>query len=88
MRLATSTFNINGVAEKAVLAALDDTEYTKFILESNALEMSKIKAKCQELGLNYMDSVTNFISIDVGVPNGELVQKMRERGIRISTPCY
>ena len=88
LRLATSTFNVNGVAEKAVLAALDDTEYTKFILESNALEMSKIKTKCQELGLKYKDTVTNFISIDVGVPNGELVQKMRDRGIRISTPGY
>jgi len=88
LRLATSTFNVNGIAEAAVLAALDDPEYTTFILDENEREMNRIKSKCQELGLHYMDSVTNFISIDVGLPNGEVVKAMRDRGIRISTPGY
>ncbi|HIP08561.1 MAG TPA: hypothetical protein EYG65_02390 [Rhodospirillales bacterium] len=35
-----------------------------------------------------MDSATNFISIDVGIPNGEVVKAMRDRGIRISIPGY
>jgi histidinol-phosphate aminotransferase len=88
LRLTTSTFNISGIAEAAVMAALDDTQYTRFILEENEREMNRIKSKCQELGLSYMDSVTNFISIDVGLPNGNVVKAMRDRGIRISTPGY
>ena len=88
LRLATSTFNVNGIAEAAVMAALDDSEYTKFILDENEREMNLIKSRCQEMGLRYMDSVTNFISIDVGLPNGEVVKTMRDRGIRISTPGY
>lgn len=88
LRLTTSTFNINGVAEAAVMAALDDIEYTKFILAENTREMNHIKARCRKLGLPYMDSVTNFISIDVGLPNGEIVKAMRDRGIRIATPGY
>ena len=84
----TSTFNVSGIAEAAVMAALDDVEYTQFILEENTREMNRIKAKCRELGLHYMDSVTNFISIDAGIPNGEVVKAMRDRGIRIATPGY
>ena len=79
---------MNGIAEAAVMAALDDAVYTKFILDDNEREMNRIKAKCKKLGLHYMDSVTNFISIDVGIPNGEVVKAMRDRGIRISTPGY
>ena len=79
---------MNGIAEAAVMAALDDAEYTKFILDDNEREMNRIKAKCKKLGLHYMDSVTNFISIDVEIPNGEVVKAMRDRGIRISTPGY
>ena len=88
LRLATSTFNVNGIAEPAAIAALDDPEYTKFILSENTREMGRIKEKCHDLGLNYMDSITNFISIDTGMPNGAVVAKMRKKGIRISTPGY
>ena len=88
LRLMTSTFNVSGIAEAAVMAALDDVKYTQFILEENTREMNHIKAKCRELGLHYMDSVTNFISIDAGIPNGEVVKAMRDRGIRIATPGY
>ena len=88
LRLTTSTFNVNGIAEAAVIAALDDPEYTKFILEENEREMNRIKKKCSDLGLSYMNSVTNFISIDVELPNGDVVKAMRDRGIRISTPGY
>ncbi|MEE2745862.1 MAG: aminotransferase class I/II-fold pyridoxal phosphate-dependent enzyme, partial [Pseudomonadota bacterium] len=88
LRLATSTFNVSGIAEAAVLAAIEDEKYTKFILDENFKEMERIKSKCHELGLSYMDSVTNFICIDTGVANGDIVNKMREMNIRVSTPGY
>jgi len=88
LRLATSTFNLNGVAEAAALAALEDTDYTQFILDENTKEMNRIKEGCRKMGLSYMDSVTNFISIDVGIENGPVVKAMRDRGVRISTPGY
>ena len=88
LRLATSTFNVSGIAEAAAMAALDDAAYTQMILEETVREMTRIKEACGDLGLSYMDSVTNFISIDVGRPGGEVVQQMRERGIRIATLGY
>ncbi len=88
LRLVSSTFNVNGIAEAAVLAALEDADYTQMILQENEREMSRIKDACRELGLTYMDSATNFISIDVGRSGKDVVAQMRERGIRITTPGY
>ena len=88
LRLATSTFNLSGIAEAAAIAALEDKDYTQFILEENTREMNRIKKGCQDLGLAYMDSVTNFISIDTGAENGSVVKALRERGVRVSTPGY
>ena len=88
LRLATSTFNVSGVAESAALAALEDRDYTQFILEENTREMNRIKKGCRDLGLSYMDSVTNFISIDVGLDNNLVVKAMRDKGVRVSTPGY
>ena len=86
LRLGTSTFNVSGIAEAAAMAALDDPGYTQFILDRNTEEMDRIKSTCRDMKLDYMDSVTNFIVIDIGVPAAPVVDAMRQRSIRISTP--
>ena len=88
LRLITSTFNLVGVAEAAVLAALDDPDYTRKILDANATERTRIMKGLTEMGLEPMNSVTNFIGVDVGKPAGAVVQAMRERGVRIATFGY
>ena len=50
--------------------------------------MDRIKRGCRELGLSYMDSVTNFISIDTEIENIRVVKALRDRGVRVSTPGY
>jgi histidinol-phosphate/aromatic aminotransferase/cobyric acid decarboxylase-like protein len=40
------------------------------------------------MGLNVMESVTNFVGVDVGRDAGEVVAEMRKRGVRISTFGY
>ena len=88
LRLVTSTFNLAGVAEAAALAALDDTDYTRKILDANAVERTRIMDGLAALGLAPMRSVTNFIGVDVGKPAGAVVSAMRERGVRIATFGY
>ncbi len=85
LRLVTSTFNLTGVAEAAVLAALDDTDYTNMILSTNAVERERISRGLQQQGFSPMPSVTNFVGVDVGKPAGRVVAEMRERGVRIAT---
>lgn len=88
LRLVTSTFNVTGIAEAAVMAALDDREYTKRILDTNAVERERLSDALRAMGLVVLPSVTNFIGVDVGRNAGEVVAAMRERSVRISTFGY
>jgi histidinol-phosphate aminotransferase len=88
LRLTTSTFNLCGVAEAAALAALDDSDYTNMILETNAAERERIMDGLRALGFAPMPSVTNFIGVDVGKPAGAVASGMRARGVRIATFGY
>lgn len=84
MRLLSSTFNVSAFAEVAAMAALDDPDYTRVLLERNAEERARIISGMQAMGLSPLPSVTNFISCDVGVPGAEVVKRMREKGVRIA----
>ncbi len=85
IRMVSSTFNLNGFAEAAAIAAWHDPEYTKFILDKNMEERDHIIAGLYEMGYEPMQSVTNFVACDIGRPGMEIVKAMRERGIRIAT---
>jgi histidinol-phosphate aminotransferase len=85
IRMVSSTFNLNGFAEAAAIAAWHDPEYTKFILDKNMEERDLIIAGLCEMGYEPMQSVTNFVACDIGRPGMEIVKAMRERGIRIAT---
>ncbi|MBT7957399.1 MAG: aminotransferase class I/II-fold pyridoxal phosphate-dependent enzyme [Rhodospirillaceae bacterium] len=85
IRMVSSTFNLNGFAEAAAVAALKDADYTQFILDKNAEERDRIVEGLRELGYEPMQSVTNFVACDIGRPGMEVVKAMRERGVRIST---
>lgn len=88
LRLMTSAFNVNGVAEAAVLAALEDAEYTQMILDHNARERERLIDGLRAMGLAPMPSVTNFVGVDVRRNAGDVVAAMRERGVRIATFGY
>lgn len=88
LRLVTSAFNVNGVAEAAALAALEDTAYTRMILEHTARERERMVDGLRALGFTPMPSVTNFVGVDVGRNAGAVTKAMRERGVRIATFGY
>ncbi len=85
IRMVASTFSLNGVAEAAAMAAWNEPEYTQFILDKNAEERARVVECLQDLGYEPLQSVTNFVSCDIGRPGADVVAAMRERGIRIST---
>jgi histidinol-phosphate aminotransferase len=85
IRLLSSTFNVSAFAEVSAMAALDDPDYTRFLLDKNAEERTRTIAGMEALGLAPLPSVTNFISCDVGVAGIEVAKRMRERGVRIAT---
>jgi histidinol-phosphate aminotransferase len=65
-------FNVNALALAAAEAALDDQEHIRQSVTMNAQGMQQLIAGINELGLDYIPSVGNFISVDVGRPVGEV----------------
>lgn len=58
-------FNVNTIAAKAAVAALNDKEHIKKSVELNNLGMQQMENGLKQLGLNYIPSIGNFISVDV-----------------------
>jgi len=59
-------FNNNALALVAAEAALEDNEYLTETIRLNKVGMQQLKAAFSELGLSWINSVGNFISVDLG----------------------
>ena len=83
VKLITSTFVVSGFSEAAALAALDDPDYSRMIVESAATERRRIMDGLRAMGCKPLPSVTNFVLADVGRPGVEVVAEMRAREANI-----
>lgn len=64
-------FNVNAIAQAAALAALGDEDFVNRTFENNRAGMAQLIAGCNELGLEFIPSYGNFLTINVG--NGPVV---------------
>jgi histidinol-phosphate aminotransferase len=81
MEKARQPFNVNSLAQKAAIAALDDGKFLektrRVILEGKNF----IYDSLNKLGLSYVPSVANFILIDVGRDGMDVFNRMLNRGV-------
>lgn len=74
-------FNVNAMAQAALLAALEDEEYHRQSV-AMAVEMrEKIARLLDEYGFRYVPSHTNFLLFDAQVDCMELAREMNEHGV-------
>lgn len=59
-------FNVNMIAEKAAITALQDQEYVALSVKTNTQGMQQLEEGLKSLDLSYIPSIGNFITIDVG----------------------
>jgi len=57
---------VGDVGRAAALAALDDAEHVAASVTLNREGMAELRAGCDRLGLGYIPSVANFLTIDLG----------------------
>ena len=76
-------FNTNSLAQAAALAALDDAEHLEATLEVVNTERGWLSARFQELGLEHVPSVTNFLFTNLGPRAAEVNEGLLSRGIVI-----
>jgi histidinol-phosphate aminotransferase len=76
-------FNITTLSAKAALAALSDEEFLRQTLELNFNEMPRYEEFARSLGIEYIDSYTNFITYKFpdGKDSKQIAQIMLERGV-------
>lgn len=74
-------FNANALALAAAEAALGDAEYLKQSVACNNEGLEQLIAGFKELNLEYIPTVANFITVEVGPNASEIYQKLLETGV-------
>lgn len=69
------------LAIEAAYASYQDQEFQAFALRKNKESRKIVEDMCEELGLRYVKSNTNFTFIQTGMENKAVQEKMREYGI-------
>ncbi|HHX76775.1 MAG TPA: aminotransferase class I/II-fold pyridoxal phosphate-dependent enzyme, partial [Firmicutes bacterium] len=78
-------FNVNSLAQKAALAALDDREFLANSREVVNEGKKYLYRALEEMGLFYVPSEANFIFIDTGLDCGEVFPRLLQKGVIVRT---
>ncbi|MCB1859655.1 MAG: histidinol-phosphate transaminase [Gammaproteobacteria bacterium] len=73
-------FNVNSIAMVAALAALEDQEFIHRSVALNAAGMAQLTAGFRQLGLSFIPSVGNFVTVDLGCPAAAVDQALLKEG--------
>jgi len=74
-------FNVNHLAQKAALAALADQEHVARCREINSRGLERFAKVCDTLGLPYIPSAANFLTVEFGERTQEVYDALLRRGI-------
>ena len=80
MNRVRQPFNVNGVALSAAVAALNDMEFVARSYAENLKGMRQLEEGARSLGLDYIPSYGNFLSIRVGKAP-EVFKRLLRRGV-------
>ena len=78
---ARQPFNVNSLAQEAAMAALDDTEYVSRSRNLNNLGLLQLEAGFEALDLSFIDSVGNFVCVNVGPNAMDIYEALLQRGV-------
>ncbi len=73
-------FNVNSLALAAATAALGDQEHIQASVTLNRSGMNQLTAGFTKLGLGFIPSVGNFITVDLGRPAGPVNEALLRQG--------
>lgn len=74
-------FNVNSFAQLAARAALDDSEHLARAIEVNRAGMTQLTTGFDTLGLSFIPSVGNFVSVNVGHDAGQIYEALLREGV-------
>ena len=74
-------FNVDSFAQAAGLAALADSEHLARAVDINASGMRQLVEGASRLGLDYIPSAGNFLTVDLGRVAGPVDRALLQRGV-------
>ena len=74
-------FNVNSLAMVAAVVALTDLQHLQESLAMNKAGLEQYHEACIELGLDWIPTAANFISINIRQSGREVFEKMLQRGV-------
>lgn len=80
MNRVRQPFNVNSVAQAAAVASLADDDFVARSYALNQAGMAQLKHEFDQLGLTYIPSFANFISVKVG-DAASINQKLLQQGV-------
>jgi histidinol-phosphate aminotransferase len=81
IRRFSPPFNVNAAALACLDAALADQDFVRYYVAQVKHGCRRIEALCEELGLRFWPSSTNFVLLRVGPVAVRFVEAMRRRGV-------
>ena len=81
MNRVRQPFNVNAMSLAAALVALDDEAYLKESVRVNNEGMKMLTDACEQLGLGYIPSVGNFLTIDFGCDAMPIYDGLLQEGV-------
>ncbi|MFW5898023.1 MAG: histidinol-phosphate transaminase [Halanaerobium sp.] len=76
-------FNVNRLAQKAAVTALESESHLEICQNLNEKEKKFLYQKFEGLELDYIESEANFIMVDTEMPADEVFKKLQKRGVII-----
>ncbi len=80
MNRVRQPFNVNSIALSAATAALDDMEFVARSYAENLQGLRNLEEGARKLGLDYIPSYGNFLTIKVGKA-GDIYKRLLRRGV-------
>ncbi|MGH8282842.1 MAG: histidinol-phosphate transaminase [Gammaproteobacteria bacterium] len=74
-------FNVNNLAQIAAVAALDDRDHVHRSMENNKHGMRQLQEGFRALGLNWIPSIANFLSVDFKRPARPIYEALLREGV-------
>jgi histidinol-phosphate aminotransferase len=81
MNRVRQPFNVNAMSLSAALIALDDDAYLKESIRVNNEGMQMLTEACGQLGLGFIPSVGNFLTIDLGFDAMPIYDGLLRQGV-------
>lgn len=74
-------FNVNQLAQKAAVAALADHEHVVRCRELNSRGLARFARFCDDMGLSFIPSVANFLTVEFGAEAMDVYEALLHRGV-------